>query len=260
MWSLCVEEHYYLLFPAMLVAAWRFTRTIRGIAWTVAGCLVLSEAWRAWVIFGQHGSGWRTYGATDTNLDMLLWGSLIALVLNPAHGEGAWLRRTLPWWPVALTAYGVTAAYGQAPLFGWSRPIFQAGCILVLLHAITSGRAAWLWSNPALTWVGSVSYSAYLLHLVTLRALNGTAAPHNYTTAATAFAVALTASWAMRRLIEDPCRIRARRPSRNDVARSVDPVGAVRPEGLIDELIPPVKPRTELTSARPDRCRPELGI
>jgi len=83
-WSLAVEEHFYLIFPALyafLVRAKLSGKQQRSLFFALCG---LSLLWRVVLIHGLGASFDRTYLATDTRFDSMLFGCCLAVYGNPA--------------------------------------------------------------------------------------------------------------------------------------------------------------------------------
>ncbi len=84
LWSLAVEEQYYLVFPFVCVALLAGTADLRRFSWVLAGSVVLVLAWRVIVHhYGNSGGGTSDYiyMATDTRIDSILYGAWLALIL-----------------------------------------------------------------------------------------------------------------------------------------------------------------------------------
>jgi peptidoglycan/LPS O-acetylase OafA/YrhL len=84
-WSLSVEEHFYLLFPIIMLTmtARRLTRRTQ-VRVLLAFCAI-ELLWRLALVtlLGQGQTGGWTYLATDARLDSILWGCILALNNNP---------------------------------------------------------------------------------------------------------------------------------------------------------------------------------
>jgi peptidoglycan/LPS O-acetylase OafA/YrhL len=86
-WSLAVEEHFYLLFPIAMLAMARSKLSRSTQIKILLGFCALDLAWRAalaTVLHHNQAGGW-TYLATDARLDSILWGCVLALANNPVY-------------------------------------------------------------------------------------------------------------------------------------------------------------------------------
>lgn len=100
-WSLAVEEHFYLILPALYLVLRRFNLSPRGQAAVFLSLCVVTLVWRFVLVVFQHSAMERTYLATDTRFDSMLFGCCLAVFNNPAldlpkrdrpsAGEIAWL-------------------------------------------------------------------------------------------------------------------------------------------------------------------------
>ncbi len=93
-WSLCVEEHFYLVWPWIL----RRLGIHRGFYFSAAAVLVLAlyrtalYAWMNWGHFASPSaaSRIRIYFSTDTRIDVIMVGCLIALSLRQVRTRRLW--------------------------------------------------------------------------------------------------------------------------------------------------------------------------
>jgi peptidoglycan/LPS O-acetylase OafA/YrhL len=99
LWSLAVEEHYYLIFPAALVLVLKFFRVGRAWPFVIAFAAVL--VWRS-ILYMITKDFNAIYLRTDTRIDALLAGVVVALVISTASGFKRY--RPLAW---ALSALGL---------------------------------------------------------------------------------------------------------------------------------------------------------
>ena len=159
LWSLAVEEHFYLIWPGLLVLAGRR----RGK--NVAVCLALAVGvWR--MIESQAGLGWFVqvppHFRTDLRLDALLWGGVTAFVWTSKQERLRFARQMNfgVWLAVAALSAGIaTVFYSMA----------TSVILAVLIPLVLAGTAAhpeWLAGRilewAPLRWVGRISYSLYL--------------------------------------------------------------------------------------------------
>ena len=84
LWSLAIEEHFYLLFPAFYLLLRRRMPSPRRQAAVLAGICAAVLLWRFVLILGLHASFDRTYVGTDTRIDSLLFGCILGVLGNPA--------------------------------------------------------------------------------------------------------------------------------------------------------------------------------
>jgi len=161
-WSLAVEEHFYLIWPAALIAlgAGRARRYLPGIAIAVA-------IWRVVDFHFLHGQIWpgvlsdNIYERTDTRFDGLLWGCWIALVASvPAYR--AILTQRLSASVIAGLIIALIACIALNPPLQMAWESFLVPLILVstvLKPTILFGR---ILEASLMRWIGRISYSLYL--------------------------------------------------------------------------------------------------
>jgi len=213
-WSLAVEEHYYLLFPPLAIVLLRLGRPRAAAAILVALCLAIL-GWRTWLALHGATEHYLTM-ATDTRADAILAGCALAFWRNPALEAPP---------PGSAARDGALAAACLLLLLGtlaWRDELFRvtarytlqslAIAPLIWLAVARAPRAPWRWLGARpLVYVGTVSYTIYLSHQVILYgvvrhapALGGLA-----TLALTAL-LTLAVAEAMRRWVEAPCARRGR--------------------------------------------------
>lgn len=154
LWSLAVEEQFYLLWPLLL-------RRLRRPLPVVSGLFAASTLWR--IVLVAQGHTAHVYFGTDTRAAALLLGALVAL----------WKPRlTMPGPTAAVAAVGVVAALAvqaERP-FAFLLAMTVAECstalLVVALTAPSATRTA-LESRPLVA-CGRVSYGLYLYANVTL--------------------------------------------------------------------------------------------
>lgn len=160
-WSLAVEEHFYLLWPALLA----FSGRVR--ARYLAGGLAVSVAvWRWWEFQHQWLNRWLPGllfpTRTDVRLDGLLMGCLAALVLIEPRWR-AWLEHRFD--AGMLWACAVGYVLFQVVLRKHTYSIWESTLLAALVVGTVlrpTGTVGRLLENPAMKWVGRLSYSLYL--------------------------------------------------------------------------------------------------
>ncbi len=182
-WSLCVEEHFYLLFPLIAIGLSRRARSSHVAAICTAlvlwGIALRAGVWlhddatqppRPWFIEDLYYPTW-------ARLDGLLAGVVLATlhVYRPA----LWARLQARSPSLLLGGLALVGAalwlFGDrtglpANAVGW--PLLSAGFGLVVLAATTMRRAL-----PGVGWLAAISYSLYLSHKLVMHAVHEWLAP-----------------------------------------------------------------------------------
>lgn len=167
-WSLAVEEHYYLIFPILYIAILRRLPTARAAELCLALCALLLIARGAHAVAGHDMDS--MYYWSHTRIDSILAGSCLALHRNPAlDGRCAWTpkRRDVQ---MAFLLLFATIAIRNDFFRHTARYSLQSLAFFVLFASLlqSQGRVArWLASRP-MKIVGDYSYSLYLSHLLLL--------------------------------------------------------------------------------------------
>ncbi len=154
-WSLTVEEHFYLIWPLLLLATRANLKWLAGIALSVA-------AWREVSLHYNLLAGPWAPGRTDIRIDSLLWGCILAVVFSrPELREK--LRKALnAWVMLALLAIDVAAnvLHGQH-YYSAFEPIVLGLLVVWPILYPASGLRRFL-DLSALQAVGKISYSLYI--------------------------------------------------------------------------------------------------
>jgi peptidoglycan/LPS O-acetylase OafA/YrhL len=88
-WSLAVEEHFYILFPLVLLWMTRRRFSVQKQTRMLIAFCILELVWRFILIAVIREQRLWTYFATDARLDSILWGCVLALRNNPVFFAGA---------------------------------------------------------------------------------------------------------------------------------------------------------------------------
>ena len=228
MWSLAIEEQFYLVWP---LVAFVTLRVARGRTWLLAAVcgLGLIASLSVMGLLYDSADPSRSYYGTDSRAHGLLIGALVALLLARSRGR----RISSVWVQVAgvLAAVAVVWAFaGTLDTTTWLYPWGFLGfeiAVAVLIVAITapvvSPLTALLSLRPV-RWVGAISYGLYLWHWpVTIAISEGRTRIGGWELAGIRLAVTFAIATLSYYLVEMPVRLR--KWPRGRVAWIAAPIG-----------------------------------
>jgi len=170
LWSLAVEEQFYLIFPPLFALAWvRFgrRRTRTGLI-----VLALASAIEMAILYTPGKDPSRVYFGTDTRACGMLLGAALAVSWAPWRSNGRAAKSATN----ALDVAGV-AGLGLILLFitqvnEFDSFIYRGGFLLLDLLCLVviavmvhpAARSSKLLAVAPLVWIGKRSYSIYLWH------------------------------------------------------------------------------------------------
>lgn len=170
LWSLAVEEHYYIFFPFIFLLFIRQI-TYRHMAMVFLALCVAALLLRYYYALFTPLAPY-TYFWSHTRYDSILFGCILALWNNPVLDESAWR----PHWPAAVAAllimFACIAIRNQ--LFRDTLRYSLQGASLYVLFSFavsSSGLVSKVLSNSYLKLIGKYSYSIYLIHLPIIKSL-----------------------------------------------------------------------------------------
>jgi len=218
-WTLAVEEQFYVVFPMLLLLAWRIGllkgqragRILAAVAigGLTLGSLVVAEAWsQNWGIGVLRSPTSFAFYASPARAWEFGIGSIVALCVP--------ILRRLPLLTLsavgtvgisAVVAASLTAQDVGVGLSAFVIPVVGTCCLLIA--GLGPNLISKLLSARLLVAVGDISYSLYLWHwpfIVFARAL----APTATWVAPTAAVVSVLPAWASYRWVENPVRLNPR--------------------------------------------------
>lgn len=156
LWSLGIEEQFYLFWPLLLILAARLRMSILAMAAVLGiASFLLNVAW-----IGANPVA--TFYLPFTRAFELLAGAVLACGWNSFNQSGR-PSNWRAWTGVALIAASVAMLDSHSAFPGWWAVLPVAGSALLL-----SAPAAWVnrvvLASPPMVWIGLISYPLYLWH------------------------------------------------------------------------------------------------
>ena len=173
LWSLAIEEQFYLLWPLLLGVALKFWRPSRiKLAVTIFAAAAVSALLMA-LLYRTGSDPSRVYYGTDTHSSGLLIGAGMAVLLPPWQLRGRIGKRA----PIALDVIGLTGVLVLVWCFinvsEFDSLLYRGGylvfacvaalVVLVAVHPATTITGGLLGTSP-MVWIGKRSYGIYLWH------------------------------------------------------------------------------------------------
>jgi peptidoglycan/LPS O-acetylase OafA/YrhL len=229
LWSLSVEEQFYLVWPLAFIAlmTWQRARAF-AVVLTLAALATFYSVW-------TQGDAIRLDISTETNVFALLLGVALAFGLAELARRGVTLPRANPLVPFAvLVAVSAVPGHGIAvdhPLF---RPLGAVFAIIGvwLVHAAATGHSRVVGSR-VMVFFGTISYALYLWHQTFINSL--LLGEHSVPRNLLLIAAAVLVSWLSWVLLERPLTrlrgpLRLDQPSRRQLAHAAEERTAREPD------------------------------
>ena len=162
-WSLAIEEHFYLLWPPVLLFLLKSGLSRRGLLIFTTSLAVVLCLHRA-LLFDTGVSPARTYYAFDTRADSLLIGCAAGIAVSWGFVKSFNRLNVLA---VALIVVSLIATDFASPIMHEGGFTILAATTALLLINLVSGQTGTfnkLMETRPLVWIGKISYGLYLWH------------------------------------------------------------------------------------------------
>lgn len=168
LWSLAVEEHFYLAFPLIFLLLARQLTLNQMALLLILFCLIVL-AWRYYLYFNFDAPPIRTYKATDTRIDSIMWGCLLGVCFNPTiDREPVESKNTkIALFFLSMAILSFTLIY-RDPAFRETLRYTLQGVSFLPLFYLAIKHSNWIifrWLNwKSVKALGLISYTFYLFH------------------------------------------------------------------------------------------------
>jgi peptidoglycan/LPS O-acetylase OafA/YrhL len=180
-WSLCIEEQFYLLFPLLLLLFIKIKQVHRGhillIVLSLIGLLIRMYWWNKLDTLFEDSRNFiyywyrRIYFPTYNRLDGLLVGVAIAGIFSFKPILKNWIIKNSIYIFLASLII-LTAAYfvceDESSYEGsvWGFPLVSIGYGCMVMAAISPTSFLYKWKSKFLSWIATLSYALYLTHKI----------------------------------------------------------------------------------------------
>lgn len=201
-WSLSIEWQFYFVWPFVFIALRQMRMSLRSVSIFLVS--LIGAVWINRYLMSDNGA-W-VYNASDTRCDGLLFGCLIAMILNE--------KSLMPskW----LTALGAVSAVGLAYVIlyavtypwyyalGFNLANLSSAGVVLYLASDRNWLTRFALENRVMVWLGRRSYGIYLYHFPLVGAMwaSGYTPFQMFTVGLLVTLTLAELSW---RFVESPC-------------------------------------------------------
>jgi peptidoglycan/LPS O-acetylase OafA/YrhL len=202
LWSLAVEEQFYLLWPFMVWCAWRFRVNLLAATLVVA---IASFGYNVWSTGANQVAAFYTPFARFWEL--MAGGALAVMATRPRESRVRTFDQLKSAFGCVVLGAAILLLAKRETFPGWWALLPTLGAVLVINAGPDAFINRFILSNRLVVWVGLISYPLYLWHWILLsfaRITYGTVPSASVRLMALALSMVL--AWATYRFIESRCR------------------------------------------------------
>jgi peptidoglycan/LPS O-acetylase OafA/YrhL len=210
LWSLAIEEQFYLIYPLLIWIAWRSKLNIYITVFTLGSISIALN------LNNIHHDAVTTFFAPQTRFWELMAGALLAYFFTsePDTNPRATIHQRIPLLANCFSTIGLllmcAAVFGlnrDMPYPGTRALIPVTGAFLLILGGPTAWVNRKILASPMLVWIGLISYPLYLWHwpLLSFARIIEIETPSRGTRI-TVVAISFVLAWLTYQFIERPIR------------------------------------------------------
>lgn len=179
LWSLAVEEHFYMIYPAVLAGLLAVGLSRPRIVVALAIMCLVVLAWRMYLAGLPNFQAERTYYSSDTRLDSIVFGCILALAANPRYEKPGTSNPFLQPTSAALLAASaivmmITIVWRDAYFRETFRYTLQGLALMPAFYFAIKYAAHvpfTLLNHRSVVRIGIYSYAIYLIHYIVVNVI-----------------------------------------------------------------------------------------